>query len=86
MLIGSATFKAHLSVKRQATMVRAMNRISLNKLVVKKDSSVRSKSKQFVCIKKVWQFKKLVYEKFCEICTISKSISVDLFQLVHNIS
>lgn len=84
ILIGSATSKAHLSVEIQALIVRAMNRISLNKLVVQKDSTVRNKIKQFVCIDKVWKFKKLVYQKFGEICAISKSIGVDLSQLVHN--
>lgn len=84
MLIGCATLKAHLSVERQASVVRAMNRISLNKLVVKKDSSLRTKVKHLVCINKVGKFKKLRYEKFGEICAVSKSIAVDLFQLVHN--
>lgn len=52
-------------------MVRAMARIGLNELVVKKDCWARNKVEQLVGIWDVWDINKFRYEEFGEICSIS---------------
>ncbi|KAL7002314.1 hypothetical protein U1Q18_003467 [Sarracenia purpurea var. burkii] len=75
---------AHLSVERQAIALRAVRRVCVNELVVEKDSWFRNKVEQGAGVRDIWDLKELDNEEFGEVYSISKSVGMDLLQLVHN--
>ena len=83
MLVWWTAFKAHLGVEGHALVVLSMIRIRLNKLVKEKHGWLGNNIEQFSGIRKVWDLEGVDNEGFGVVYAISKSVGVDLFQLVH---
>ena len=83
MLVWWTALKAHLGVEGHALVVLSMIRIRLNKLVKEKHGWLGNNIEQFSGIRKVWDLEGVDNEGFGVVYAISKSVGVDLFQLVH---
>ena len=83
MLVWWTTLKAHLGVEGHALVVLSMIRIRLNKLVKEKHGWLGNNIEQFSGIRKVWDLEGVDNEGFGVVYAISKSVGMDLFQLVH---
>ena len=83
MLVWWTALKAHLGVEGHALVVLSMTRIGLNKLVIEKHGWLGNNIEQFSGIRKVWDLEGVDNEGFGVVYAISKSVGMDLFQLVH---
>lgn len=83
MLVWWTALKAHLGVEGHALVVLSMIRIRLNKLVKEKHGWLGNNIEQFSGIRKVWDLEGVDNEGFGVVYAISKSVGMDLFQLVH---
>ena len=83
MLVWWTALKAHLGVEGHALVVLSMIRIRLNKLVKEKHGWLGNNIKQFSGIRKAWDLEGVDNEGFGVVYAISKSVGMDLFQLVH---
>lgn len=83
MLVWWTALKAHLGIEGHALVVLSMIRIRLNKLVKEKHGWLGNNIEQFSGIRKVWDLEGVDNEGFGVVYAISKSVGMDLFQLVH---
>lgn len=83
VLVWWTALNAHLGVEGHALVVLPMTRIGLNKLVIEKDGWLGNKIEYLLGIRKVWDLEGIDNEGFGVVYATSKSVGVDLLQLVH---
>lgn len=81
--IRQALFETHLGVEIKALVGLVLGGVSLNEIVVEKDSWRWNKFEQVVGIKDVRNLEEFFNKSFVVVYAISKSKGVNLLQLVH---